>query len=348
MKTSLFVSALVVAVCGIMVLAGSSANAQVGEIFDAQLTLQEHINDPAKAAKMADGAWIAFSIPQIQSKRSPCCWKGNWKSGSYGFGEAKCELDKTRRSYGTRKDSPIEETVVVFSHIKNGEVDSTLIAGASCPVDAGGAAVTWIGSVEESAGINWLADHAKKDDSFLYALALHRSDEAGQRLSSIAQSNDRELSEQAVFWLGEARGQQGFQALEKLLAELPAGETRKHINFALAQNDSSEAVNLLMNIAQSDQDREQRSDALFWLAQAHPQQAKPVLLKFVKNGHNEDELEKAVFAISQLGDNSGDEILLEIARDKQASRDVRRQALFWLAQSENDATVNALAQLLGD
>jgi hypothetical protein len=348
MKTSILGPVLVVVIAGSLALAAAAANAQVGELYDAKLTLLEDIKDPEEAAKTVDDAWIAFGIPQIQTERSPCCWQGSWKSGSNDFGEAKCELNKSHRSYGTRSDSPIEDTVIVYNHIKNGVVDSTLIAGVSCPVDAGGSAVAWIGSVEELAGIEWLAGGAEKDDSFLYALALHRSDAAGQRLSSIAKSNDREISEQAVFWLGEARGQQGFHALEQLLNQLPVGGTRRQINFALAQNDSTEAVDLLVKIAQTDKDPEQRSDALFWLAQEYPQQAKPILMEFVQTEQNEEALEQAVFAISQLGDNSGDEVLMAIARDKQASRELRRHALFWLAQSENDETVNALAQLLSD
>jgi len=39
---------------------------------------------------------------------------------------------------------------------------------------------------------------------------------------------------------------------------------------------------------------------------------------------------------------------MDLARDKQVSRVVRRQALFWLAQSDNDETVAALAQLLSE
>jgi HEAT repeat protein len=107
-------------------------------------------------------------------------------------------------------------------------------------------------------------------------------------------------------------------------------------------------MQLLEQIAQTDKDAEQRSDALFWLAQEYPQQAKPILVKFLQNERDDDALEQAVFAISQLGDNSGDELLFELARYKNASREVRRQALFWLAQSDNDATVSALAHMLSD
>ena len=61
---------------------------------------------------------------------------------------------------------------------------------------------------------------------------------------------------------------------------------------------------------------------------------------------DEDVLEQAVFAISQLPDGAGDQALLELAQNKRASHAVRRQAIFWLAQSDNDSSVAALTELL--
>lgn len=53
-----------------------------------------------------------------------------------------------------------------------------------------------------------------------------------------------------------------------------------------------------------------------------------------------------MFAVSQLGDGSGDELLFEIARDPGRPEPMRRQAFFWLAQSESDQTLDQLIELL--
>jgi len=66
----------------------------------------------------------------------------------------------------------------------------------------------------------------------------------------------------------------------------------------------------------------------------------------ISTEQDENVLEQAVFAISQLPDDSGSRILLNLAQDKQASRTVRHQALFWLAQSDDDKTIAALTELL--
>jgi HEAT repeat protein len=85
---------------------------------------------------------------------------------------------------------------------------------------------------------------------------------------------------------------------------------------------------------------------MFWLAEAYPQQAHGWLLEVINNERDEDVLGQAVFAISQLPDGSGDQVLLELARNNQTQRTVRRQAIFWLAQSDNDSSVAALTELL--
>ena len=331
----------------ILALVGSSAWAQ-GQLYNADITAQTSISNPARAIKTAEGQWLAFSLPALDGTRSPCCWKGSWNKS----GEPGCNLKTSDRSFGTRSDSPLSSELIVYSEVRNGEVQSLRLVGEQCPVNGEGAKVTWIGNVDDKAGMDWLEQVAGKDDigsgdkSALYALALHRNPKAGKRLYSLASDTRGDLSEEAIFWLGEARGQDGFNWLQQLLAELPKGDRRREINFALAQNDSKEAAELLLEIAQSDTDSEQRSEAMFWLAQSYPKQAEGWLKQLVYVEQDEDVLEQAIFAISQLPGDSGSQILLDLARDSAINRDARRQALFWLAQSDDDKTIAALTELL--
>ena len=45
-------------------------------------------------------------------------------------------------------------------------------------------------------------------------------------------------------------------------------------------------------------------------------------------------------------DGDGDQLLLELAQNSQVPRAIRRQAIFWLAESDNDSSVAALTELL--
>ena len=327
----------------LVILSGNSW-AQAGELYNAEVTENTSVTNPARVMKEAEGQWLAFSLPALAGTRSPCCWKGKWS----GMGEAGCSLESKHQSYGTRSDSPLAENVIVFSQVRDGKVQDLRVVGESCPVDAKGARVTWIGSVDDRAGLDWLEAVARsgQDDTALFALALHKSPQAGKRLYSLAKDTEGDLSEEAIFWLGESRGDQGFRTLKQLLAELPVGDERHAINFALAQNNTAAAAELLLEICQSDSDPEQRGEAMFWLAEGYPQQAQNWLLEVIDTEKDEDVLEQAVFAISQLPDGAGDQVLLELAKNNQTPMAVRRQAIFWLAQSDNDSSVAALTELL--
>jgi hypothetical protein len=325
-----------------------AAAAQVPGLVNAEMTENSRITDPARAMPATEGDWLAFSLPVLDGIRSPCCWEGRWN----GMGEIGCSLQQTHQSYGSRSDSPLTQNVIVYVQTGDDSLRSLRVMGEQCPVDGGGAAVTWIGSVDETAGMDWLEAMARADDgesfgsSALNALAIHQSTDAGLRLYRLAKEPAESLAEEAIFWLGDARGVAGFDLLKTLLAELPAGPARRHINFALAQNDTSGAVELLQDIALADTDPQQRGDALFWLAGEHPEQAQKILLKVISSEQRDEVMEQAVFAITQLPAEISTQMLLYLATDKTYTREVRRQALFWLANSDDDSAVEALTALL--
>jgi hypothetical protein len=325
-------------------LLGGTAWAQVGELYNAEVTQYTRSDDPAEVAGKVEDGWMAFPMPVAEGTRSPCCWSGRWIT----TGELGCKLASRHTSYGSRSDSPLTENVIVFTKLRSGQVQKLRVFGEQCPVDGNGEEITWLDRVDQKDALAWLGSVADSDkgDGAMYALALHASDDATQRLLTLARGSDRDTASQAVFWLGEARGNQGFEALEGLLDELPAGKTRREIAFGLAMNDSAEAAALLGDIGRDDKDPQLRGQALFWLAQEYPVEAEALLLDLVRGERDTEVLDEAIFAISQLPGKSGSRMLLDIARDAEAPREARRQALFWLAQSDDEEALEELAALL--
>ena len=323
---------------------GSTSWAQVGELYNAEITEYTRSGDPASAAARVEDGWLAFSMPVLEGTQSPCCWSGRWN----GKGEVGCSLAAKHTSYGSRSDSPLTDTVNVYSRIDDGQVKKLRVFGPQCPVDGDGQKVTWLAATDQGDVLDWLQSlgESAKGDGALFALALHRSDDAAEHLYTLAKDARRDRGSEAVFWLGEARGEQGYGMLERLLDELPRGDTRREINFALAMNDSPEAAEKLFEISKTDKDPEQRGQALFWLAQEYPSRAAEWLLEVVQTERDDEVLEQAIFAISQLPSQDGSQMLLDIARDVDAPRQARRQALFWLAQSDDDEAIEGLAALL--
>jgi hypothetical protein len=335
-----------------LVLVTSLACGQPGGLTNAEIKDRESVSDPVKVMREAEGGWLAFSMPVLEGTRQPCCWQGKWSSSQPASQELGCYLDRQMQSYGSHSDSPLAENVIVYMEIGDGQVRTLRVLGEKCPVKGGGDRVTWIGQVGEKAGLDWLEQlsHTSAVEAVagtaLYALSVHQSDKATDRLTVMALQTDGELQNEAVFWLGESRGANGLEALEQLLAELPRGDVRREINFALSLNGTDEAIELLSDISRHDTDPEQRANALFWLASEFPGQAPGLLMQAIEHEQDEDVLEQAVFAVSQLPDHTATALLLELATDPSRSREVRRQALFWLANSDDDEAIAALVKLL--
>lgn len=318
--------------------------AQVGELYNADISVSDRVNDPARLVEQLDNQWLVFEMPVLEGTRSPCCWKGKWGA----TGEAGCSLKSTHTSYGSNSDSPLVDSVLVYAGVTDGQVKTLRVFGKQCPVEGDGAKVTWLSDADQPAVLDWLEELAtlKKGNGAMYALALHQSDAAAERLYTLAKEPGKNRGSEAIFWLGEARGQQGFKLLKRLLGELPKGNTRREINFALAMNESPAAAELLFKISKTDEDSEQRGQALFWLAQEYPDDAKTWLQEVLDTEQDRHVIEQAIFAVSQLPGDSGSQMLLDIAVDKEMSREARRQALFWLAQSGDNEAAAALADLL--
>jgi len=228
-----------------------TAWAQVGGLTNAEVIEQTSINDPAKAVQTTQGQWIAFSMPVVDGTRSPCCWHGQWAN----FREVGCSLEKQHESYGTSSDSPLTENVIAYARVTEGEVRSLRVVGEQCPVEGDGARVTWIGSVDSAASLNWLEavarsnDHDSMDYSALYAMSLHASKDASERLYSLTKEPNGELAEEAVFAISQLPGDPGTQMLLDLaMDEQRPREIRRQALFWLANSDDDEAVAALADL----------------------------------------------------------------------------------------------------
>ncbi len=83
-----------------------------------------------------------------------------------------------------------------------------------------------------------------------------------------------ETRRQAVFWLGQAAGDEAAKGLDSL-AEDSGGdiEIRKQAVFALSQRPTDEGVPALIRIARTNRHPELRKTALFWLGQSEDPRA---------------------------------------------------------------------------
>lgn len=340
MKTLLTASLLVISL--------TTAQAQPGGLVDANIVHREALDDPAVAVSEVGNGWFAFRYPAVEGTTTPCCWNGSWKQSM----TAGCSLDGGHQSFGTTSETADETTIIAYVRVDDGTVTQLRVAGARCPMNAGGQEISWIDEPAADLALDWLESLARAGDEdrvahpALWALALHADSGVAGRLRSLALESGNDRSGEAVFWLGEARGQAGFEALEELLAALPDGATRRQVNVGLGMNESRAARDLLVRIAREDRDPDQRAEALFWLASSYPESALEPILDVIRNGDDPGVTERAVFALSQLPDGVAGPSLLDLAKDSSLPREARRQALFWLAVEGDEETVALLTEML--
>ncbi len=69
-------------------------------------------------------------------------------------------LKAKHTSFGTRSDSPEVDSVIVYSKINDGKVQSLRVFGEQCPVDGNGEQLTWLGDVDQTKVLDWLEEVA--------------------------------------------------------------------------------------------------------------------------------------------------------------------------------------------
>lgn len=309
--------------------------------------LESSSSSPAAtvAASGAEAEWLGWLVPAVAGAGDVCCYAGNGKA----WHRRGCSMEKGSGEAVDTSDAggaaPARE-VVVLVRAERRAVTEVRALSATCPGSFAGRRLIWFEGVDGAESVRFLRGlvTAHLREGAVEALALHADPAADRALEEIA-ALPGEAREDAIFWLGEARGRSGLGALRKLLLARPDGATRAKIAFALAQSKEGEAVDDLVAMAHSDPSADTRSEALFWLAQRGGERAEAELLRAVDQDAVLEVRKKAVFALSQLDHERATPLLLQVLKGKSPAG-IRREALFWLGQSDDPKAQDALEAVL--
>ena len=111
--------------------------------------------------------------------------------------------------------------------------------------------------------------------------------------------------------------------------------------------DAPESWRLVLDLARDEQLHGGiRKNALFWLGQAASDVATSELTEVATDSSEEQDIrDAAVFALSQRPDEESIPILMELAETADEAQ-TRKQAMFWLAQSDDPRVVDFFAEIL--
>lgn len=158
---------------------------------------------------------------------------------------------------------------------------------------------------------------------------------------------DPEVKEQAVFWLSQVGTDKAVTALDSILRRSDDQGLQEKALFALSQHRSPRATAALRAyVERKDVSDDMREKAVFWLGQSDD----PENSAFLRTAYGRTDSgalkQKILFALSQSRGKENQQFLLDVARNKDETVEVRKQALFWAGQSGSIGTAE-LASLYG-
>ena len=117
--------------------------------------------------------------------------------------------------------------------------------------------------------------------------------------------------------------------------------------YALSLADGLEIWPDLLEIARDrDRPHDVRKNAIFWVGQAAADEVTGELAELIEDGDADVELkEQAVFALSQRDDREAVRTLSRLARTHDVPQ-VRRSAIFWLAQHDDPEVLDLFEEIL--
>jgi len=172
----------------------------------------------------------------------------------------------------------------------------------------------------------------------VFLVSQKRSPETARILLDAVRSDpDKEVREQAVFWLSQVPGEETVAALDSILRDPKTDpEIQEKAIFALSQHRSPRAGAILRAYAERrDAPSALRENAIFWLGQRRSADNAEFLKSLYGKLESDDLKEKVIFSLSQMGGADNYRWLMDIALNQNENIEIRKKALFWAGQGRN-------------
>ena len=215
-------------------------------------------------------------------------------------------------------------------------------------------AVFWLSEVHSDRALQALDSilNGSKDEEVqekaLFALSNTNTARGTEILRAYAQSNaPEELRAKAVFWLGQSsrRSSDNTAFLQSLFDKTTSEEIQNAVIQAMSEAPGEEGARWMLGVVQNTkQPVETRKKALFWAGQRRGIDINTLLALYPKLDDQELK-EHFIFVLSERREAAATDKLIEIAKsDKDV--EMRKKALFWLAQKNDPRAKQLLMEII--
>lgn len=304
-------------------------------------------------------AWIAYAAPMVPGERQMCCWNTMNNVTCQG-----CSLEPQPTGTPAFPNQPAGAVRLesapeffVFYRVEGKQVGKIRQFSMDCNIDAGNVQVYWLTGVNAAESVALLEslmpttdfrEDRRMVDSALSAIALHKDPAADAALDrNVVATKPEQIRRQAAFWLGNARGQHGYEMLMRILRDDTSENVRENAVNALAQSKEPGAVPAMLAAARDDKSTRVRGQALFWVAQrAEARISEDAIRRAIEQDPETAVKKKAVFALTQIPRGEGTPMLIEVARSHKNDA-VRKEAMQWLGRSKDSRALKFFEDVLG-
>ena len=215
-----------------------------------------------------------------------------------------------------------------------------------------GAAVGALSMIPDGAGIPALMTLARNGSVSVRKAAVfwlgQRDDERGRELVRAVAGDEREAEAvrgAAIFALGQGESTTADEKfLESLFDRLSSEKLKERVLFSVSQRESSDGARWLLDKARDErQPMEVRRKAIFWAGQGHARVAD--ISSLYESARDERLKEHVIFVLSQRHEDAATSKLISIAKDD-PDREMRKKALFWLAQKDDPRVTKLLTDMV--
>jgi hypothetical protein len=148
------------------------------------------------------------------------------------------------------------------------------------------------------------------------------------------ESRDKDVRDQAVFWLSQQPEDRAVDLLENILKSARSQDIRDKAIFGLSQHRSGKGFPILRAYAEDNrQPDDLRGKAIFWLGQRKGTERFDYLRGLYTRLDNQDLKDKVIFAMSQQRDEASMKWLVDLALNSGEPMEMRKKALFWAGQT---------------
>ena len=300
----------------------------------------------AHALTLPREGWVTWEIPSVASAPNWCCFDGFNGSPKAGG----CDLDSRHHGYGSRAEDDTVSQLRIYARSVDGKLTQLRSYAPSCKVTSK-LPLQDLGLLPVDESLQWLIGklqpRSKLTGDLLAAIAVHEGAPAEEKLVALAKSDPvKETRKDAIFWLGQVRGESGAARVRPFLLSDPDEDVREHAALSYSQSVAIDKGAVLIGQAKADPSAKVRSQAWFWLAQTGAPETESAIAAALVAEDKVSVRHQAIFALAQLPKSRNVKALIRVIEERSLAMEDRKQALFWLGQIDSPEALAYLDKVL--